>query len=342
MKTLNYFLGFISLLLIDLITSQESSKNVSEIFDKLPAIVIDKKEQVSHFLNNTDQTLFLFYYRRNSFLSIKAAEILETIGKRLIVLAKILSIDCDQGEYSKEKICEDSHPHIDTFPRMKILTPPEFRINPYTGEKEKWREYNFKEKSFNETSLFNFIAENIISRSIKLTSDTIDTFLSDERMNKVILFTDKKKTPLLYRGVSNFFFDRIKFGEVDISETKLMRRFNVMNFPAIIIFQTHEENTLLHKPVIHRYNGKVEAGEVARFIHPFTLREAFYRTLNQVKENPNFIKDNLDEVEVSETTYEWRFKQYSNRNLLVLFHGKNYTNEHIDSLVKETKFFFLI
>lgn len=55
---------------------------------------------------------------------------------------------------------------------------------------------------------------------------TLDNWLSfmerDSSKGKVILLTDKKSTPALFKSLSKRFFDRLSFGEVRASEHEVI------------------------------------------------------------------------------------------------------------------------
>ena len=52
--------------------------------------------------------------------------------------------------------------------------------------------------------------------------------------NKVILFTDKKFTPAIYKALSKKYLDKLVFGQVRSEETELVERFEVKTFPTIV------------------------------------------------------------------------------------------------------------
>lgn len=69
------------------------------------------------------------------------------------------------------------------------------------------------------------------------------TFVERDRLtkNKILLFTDKKSTPAIYKALSKRFKDRLMFGEVRKSEEELCKLFGVTEFPTILAI-TDPEN----------------------------------------------------------------------------------------------------
>jgi len=57
----------------------------------------------------------------------------------------------------------------------------------------------------------------------------MDSFIDREKMNKhhVLLFTDKKSTPMMYKALSKKYRDKLEFGEIRSSEEELVKRFGV-------------------------------------------------------------------------------------------------------------------
>jgi hypothetical protein len=110
---------------------------------------------------------------------------------------------------------------------MVLLIPPKLKVNPYTKEVYPYTEKPYKESRVNHGNIYNFITYSIQDHSINLTNNNIDSFLNNVDMNKLILFTDKDKTPLLYRGLSSFFYDRLQLGIVKKMKKTLLTDFKL-------------------------------------------------------------------------------------------------------------------
>merc|ERR1712137_560252 len=70
-----------------------------------------------------------------------------------------------------------------------------------------------------------------------------DGFVDRERLekHKVLLFTEKKTTPAVYKALSKKYLGKAIFGEVRKSDTELCEKFGVTEFPKIIVL-TDPEN----------------------------------------------------------------------------------------------------
>lgn len=68
-------------------------------------------------------------------------------------------------------------------------------------------------------------------------SANYDSFLKDEPLkNKILLFTDKKKTSPLFKSLSKTFKDKLSFGEVRQSEEQsgLFKQFSIDKNPTLL------------------------------------------------------------------------------------------------------------
>eukprot|EP00416_Gambierdiscus_australes_P042425 CAMPEP_0171100220 /NCGR_PEP_ID=MMETSP0766_2-20121228/52822_1 /TAXON_ID=439317 /ORGANISM="Gambierdiscus australes, Strain CAWD 149" /LENGTH=415 /DNA_ID=CAMNT_0011560007 /DNA_START=119 /DNA_END=1366 /DNA_ORIENTATION=+ len=82
------------------------------------------------------------------------------------------------------------------------------------------------------------IAKYILDYSVKLTKDNIDAFVTtDPTKPKVILFSNKKTTPTMWKALSSetVFKRTVKFGMVMEEDKELVQRFKVKSFPTIMM-----------------------------------------------------------------------------------------------------------
>ena len=70
-----------------------------------------------------------------------------------------------------------------------------------------------------------------------VTDQSYDNFIQRERMtkHKILLFTDKKTTPTIYKALSKKFLNRLIFGEIRSTEEDLINNFKIKinKFPVI-------------------------------------------------------------------------------------------------------------
>jgi hypothetical protein len=76
---------------------------------------------------------------------------------------------------------------------------------------------------------------------IEITNANLNTFTGENpSVPKVLLFTDKKGIPMLYKGLSVAFEKKLNFGIVRETDTVLSGKYGIKSFPAIIVLKTGE------------------------------------------------------------------------------------------------------
>ena len=303
------------LLVILLISSQDKIPDES-IFSTIHGLTLKSEKALSEILKETDMTYFVFYYTKNSQNSRKGAEILSKVAQKLNFLAGILLIDCDDYITSESnKFCVKDPEAQDGFPKMYLYVPPEYKINPYTKKVNEHSLLHYDKHEVSENNVYNFITPYIQSRSIALNNDNIDQFLSEMALNKVILFTEKTKTPLMWRGLSNFYYDRLSFAHVDKDQTAIIKKFKIVNYPTIIIYQVHEEEVPLDKPEWEKYPGMLIAFDIAEYLRKYALPEKQY--LVEQKKGADSLKYKSKFKQLNQDNYIDYFKKFQNRKFVM-------------------------
>lgn len=283
-------------------------------------------------LEETDLTYLAFYYKKDSQNSKTAAHFLINTAEKLNYLAGIILINCDQDlnspqafEFEKCKVPKEAKDNQDYFPVITLLVPPELKYNPYTKKFNKHYERMWDRPEFSENLVYNFITSSINNRGIvRLNNDNIDDFLANQEYNKVVLFTDKKQTPLILRGLSNYFYNQLSFGEVEKDEKKLVEKFEVKSFPTLMVYKTQEDSDdLLEEPVIEFYKGKINAKEIAEFLSEYALKHKKYlENTNNFKAAKNQLVKAFKAVSVEEIREKSFFEKNKNKKI-ILFLNKD-------------------
>ena len=131
---------------------------------------------------------------------------------------------------------------------------------------------------------------------------------SDKTTNKIILFTKLATTPLMYRGLSCLFYDRIAFGEIKDSEKDLIERFSITKFPSLIAYINIEDDFTLDQPRTDVYTGEINIKDAKSFITNYALREKKY--LNSLTSN----KKNIDSTTLFKSVLIDDYKQFLVKN----------------------------
>lgn len=103
------------------------------------------------------------------------------------------------------------------------------------------------------------------SNVIEITNANAHTFLAEHpSVPKVLLFTDKKGTPMIYKGLSVAFEKKLNFGIVRSSDDILVQKYAVKKFPSLLVVKTGEK-----KPI--PYDGKnYNFGELFEFLNIYS------------------------------------------------------------------------
>lgn len=337
-------------------TSLETRESVSQenlkVFDKVLSIRIKHIDGLAQILNETDLSYLAYFYVKDSENSKLGAEFLIKTAEKLDFLAGVLMIDCDDFHPRNISFCQKDPAAKDGFPKMVVYKPPEYRVNPYTQQRVPHEEIVYDKKEVSEASIYNFVTSQILNKSIKLNSENIESFLANPLFNKVILFTDKTQTPLLYRGLSSFYYDRLLFGEIEKDQIDLLKRFQIKIFPTLLLYVTQEDEMELDEPKIIKYSDMIAGRNIVVFVNEYALKEKLY--LKAAKAVPEELRYKLNVKDLSKDDYLKFFEKFSQRRYVVyLSKGSNVNNnanndnsnlnevpESLKKFIKHTNGFF--
>ena len=57
----------------------------------------------------------------------------------------------------------------------------------------------------------------------------------------MLIFTDKKSTPAIFKSLSKKYLDKLVFGEVRTSEKELLNKYNVDKYPTLLVLTDADE-----------------------------------------------------------------------------------------------------
>lgn len=78
----------------------------------------------------------------------------------------------------------------------------------------------------------------IPSKVIELTQNNHETFVNENPGKpKVLLFTDKKGTPTIFKALSSHFDKTLQFGLIRNTEQGLVAKYKVKSFPAFFLIK---------------------------------------------------------------------------------------------------------
>jgi hypothetical protein len=309
------------------------------IFQAIEGLTITSEQAIRDILASTDMTYLAYYYVKSSPNSRIGADILSRVAEKLNFLAGILLIDCDDYQTDNQVICKKPEDAKDGFPKMILYVPPEYKYNPYTKQLNEHFTKFYEKNEVSETLIYNFITQNIPSRSIALTSENHETFMSNYALNKVILFTEKPKTPLMWRGLSTYFYDRVALAHVSKDQMALIKKYKISTFPSIIIHQVHEEGAPLDSPIVDIYIGKLDAVDIAKTFEKYSLEEKLYVSARKEK-NPDDLKFKAFFKKLNRDDYSAYFKKFPGKKFVVYLSNSDDVPESIKKFNSNTSGFF--
>jgi len=169
------------------------------------------------------------------------------ISEKLYGMIKVGAIDC----LKEEELCEE----FSAFDVPQILI---FTENT-SDDGERYRGEMKADK------IINAAAKKMQSFVSSVNEANYNTFVDRDRMtkNKIILFTDKKATPTIYKALSKKHIDRLNFGEVKQAEASLLKQFGVTSFPTIIALTEPED----YKG--EKYEGEMTVDQLSKWVSTY-------------------------------------------------------------------------
>ena len=250
------------------------SKSASEI-KTLPGIKLDTQEEISQYLKKIDVTILVFYYKTESEKAEEIAGNLKIVYSKLKYLIEIIKVNCDNNHMEECTKTEDNLMD-EEFYRIEVYVPPLYKLNPYTKEMNSHQKLQYAKTDISDKALYKFLTKTIISREQVITNENFENFKTRSNLNKVILFTNKKSSPLMYRGLSGYFYDRLALGIVYESEKNLCKKLEIKKFPTIMVIQTIEDDVIIDDPNTIFYDGKMETENIVTFLEKYALKEKLY------------------------------------------------------------------
>jgi hypothetical protein len=228
-------------------------------------------------LKSTDVTILVFYYKTESEKAEELAQSLKDVYSKLKYLIEIIKVNCDNNHMDECTKTEDNLLD-EEFYRIEIYVPPLYKHNPYTREMNSHQKLQYAKSDISDKALYKFLTKTIISREQVITNENYENFKTKSNLNKVLLFTNKKSSPLMYRGLSGYFYDRLALGIVYETEKNLCKKLGIKNFPTIMVIQTIEDDVIIDDPNEIFYDGKMDTENIVTFLEKYALKEKLYIT----------------------------------------------------------------
>jgi len=304
---------------------EEKSSLDANIFEEIKgAYRIRSQDELRYLLELSDLTFLKFSYIKNSKNAMSVGKFIKTISEKLNYLAGIILIDCETFTPQQYDDCQITDYLNDNFPRLKLLIPPEKRYDAVLDAWDTHFEIPGTEKDMTENSIYNYIVSNIPNKAAKIDINNAYGFLNTNTMNKIVLFSDKNTPTLLFKGITNYFHDRIAFGLIKKDQEELVKQFNITKFPTLMLYKTIDRKRLLDEPEITFYEGLPKADNLVEFIEPHTLVEKFHYKMKRgvIEHDLRELSQNLEFTVLTAKNYEKIFEKLGEKNVVVYFDKK--------------------
>ena len=341
---INFFLTLFALIFINVTIMKESENNTEgskqespdineNIFEEISGFRMRSPKELEYISEITDITILKFVYLKSSPRSRKVAKYIKNITERLPKIFGVAMIDCELFP-KNYKDCAKNDYLADSFPKLKLLIPPNIKFNKDKPKLEDYSEYPWTEKEMTEESIYNYIQVNLPFQGIKLKENNFQHFLNSDYFNKAILFTQEKDSQLIWKGLSNYFFDRLLFAEVHKNVKPIIDYFKITKFPSLVIYQVNDHSRLIDEPQIIKYEGNFETEKLIDWMTPYATQEKRYMRLLRGLGDPSAaeLARDIQLSKIDKQSYEDYLNKRSDKNILLYF-GKN--SKNVKQIVKE-------
>jgi hypothetical protein len=202
-------------------------------------------QTISKFYRRSEVWLVLFF-KPTEPESLALFQEYRTLSEKMYGILGVGGVDC----YEEEGICEE----LAIFTTPKIFVYSEnINADPveYNGEM-KWK------------SMRNF-ASGLMEDHVSIVNDkNYDAFVQrDDHKMKVLLFTERKSTPPVFKSVAKHFKNKLSFGLVRKEEVYLSQMFKVPRPPMILVIT---DPTLFHND---KYDGETKKDKIIDFLREY-------------------------------------------------------------------------
>mmetsp|Transcript_35783 Transcript_35783/g.88032 ORF Transcript_35783/g.88032 Transcript_35783/m.88032 type:complete len:408 (-) Transcript_35783:294-1517(-) len=166
------------------------------------------------------------------------------VAKQLSGIVKVAAVNCD----AHKKLCDDYS--VTSHPTLKVIPPGGFGVQDFTGER-------------NAKAVYAWAVRFMTHFVEKVSADNLDGFLNQHAGKyKALLFTDKPKTPLIWKGLSVDLHGKMTLGEVKSSEKGVCSRYKVTKFPTILVVKPGQK-----KPI--KFEDKIVYKDLFDFLNRY-------------------------------------------------------------------------
>eukprot|EP00347_Sterkiella_histriomuscorum_P011459 403372372 len=199
-------------------------------------------------LGKQDQLVFLYVFDSSGDRSTQMNNmIMHPLLDEMKHYCSWYAFDCNDEDIKASKrfnVCENP----EHTPFFQLMKPPELKLNPYTKQPMKMESIPFNEREVTLQKVKSFILSNLPDYSTKIeTIAQLEAFADnkdDLEVNKVILFSNKTKTPPIYKALTTYFRDRVRFAFVQAENKDIVALYKEdgigEKFPSILVLKSFD------------------------------------------------------------------------------------------------------
>lgn len=209
--------------------------------------------QLAKETENPDYFTLIYLYDLTSGRSHRLFPVFQQVAEIYQGAIRCLAVDCGRDESLCPRVIRDALPSIFAY-------IPE-------GYDEKEGKPGIVEREYSgvldEKHIRGFVESNLVFLG-DVVKELTDGFLEERnnKLNRVVLFTEKDHVPLLYHGFASKYKGRIDFAIVYPTSTSVTSHFNITEFPTLL--------TITKKGLIDRYDGPIVPSELNEFLRKYS------------------------------------------------------------------------
>ena len=213
------------------------------VFDNTEVIHLEM-ETISKFYRR-QEVWFIYFYKTEDKKHLDIANIMVKLATKAEGVFQVGALNCAE----QEELCED----------FTVYDTPKVLMFKQSGNAEPIT-YN---KEYNVDDLWKLAAANMHDFLEIVNTETYEEFMSRyPQQIKIFYFTNEESTAPLLKILSSEYRGYLHFGLVRASETALNSKFNVTNFPSLVVVNDTEA-----EPV--KYTDEYKKDRLSKFLRQF-------------------------------------------------------------------------
>jgi len=209
------------------------------------------------------------FYRKNDQGSVEFAPDYELFALDMKGAFRIGGVDCDENYETCEK------EKITKTPLVRVYPPAPIPSYDHEGE-------------LSTKAILNGAARYVGSNVVEVNSTNSNKFIQDNpSVPKILLFTDKKAVPLVYKALSLAFEKKLYLGIVRAEDVALFEEYAIKSTPQILVIKTSEK-----KPIV--YSGEMKYAQIFDFLNVYS--EAFVPGGENLDQSKPWMQENIPEL----------------------------------------------